>query len=63
MKYISRTDIYKSETEQLSNSINWFREEYPDKNATPVVIHPSNVLHKEAFAPKDTVIIYLVIKK
>jgi hypothetical protein len=54
---LTRTEIYKSETEQLSNSMNWFAEEYPDKSATPVLIHPSNALHKEAFAPKDTVIL------
>lgn len=54
---VSRTEIYKSETEQISNSINWFRQEYPDKYAIPVLIHPSNVLHREAFAPENTVVL------
>ncbi|MGG1690811.1 DEAD/DEAH box helicase [Heyndrickxia ginsengihumi] len=54
---VSRTEIYKSETEQISNSVNWFREEYPDKFGIPVLIHPSIVLHREAFAPKNCVVL------
>jgi hypothetical protein len=53
----SRTEIYKSEAGQISQSINWFREEYPDKCAIPVLIHPSNVLHREAFVPENTVVL------
>ncbi|ELK47219.1 DEAD/DEAH box helicase family protein [Halobacillus sp. BAB-2008] len=49
--------IYKSESEQISSSDNWFKKHYPDKNGTPVLIHPSNKLHHEAFTPSNTGII------
>lgn len=54
---LTRTEIYKSETEQISNSMNWFEKEYLDKIGTPVLIHPSNKLHREAFAPSKSVVL------
>ncbi|MCM3006713.1 DEAD/DEAH box helicase family protein [Priestia koreensis] len=54
---ITRDEIYKSETEQISNSMNWFGAEYPDKFGMPVLIHPSHKLHREAFAPDNTVVL------
>ncbi|AEH54990.1 DEAD/DEAH box helicase family protein [Heyndrickxia coagulans] len=53
----SREEIFKSEIEQLSNSMNWFEKEYPDKSGIPVLIHPSFVLHREAFSPKGAVVL------
>ncbi|PFP09366.1 nucleoside triphosphate hydrolase [Priestia megaterium] len=53
----SREEIFKSETEQISNSMNWFGKEYIDKLGTPVLIHPSDKLHREAFAPDNTLVL------
>ncbi|MET3846980.1 DEAD/DEAH box helicase [Paenibacillus sp. OAE614] len=54
---ISRTEIYKSESEQISNSMNWFNDTYAGMKGTPVLVHPSNKTHREAFAPKGTVVL------
>ncbi|TQR40168.1 DEAD/DEAH box helicase family protein [Paenibacillus popilliae] len=54
---ISRTEIYKSESEQISNSMNWFSDTYVGMNGTPVLVHPSNKTHREAFAPSGTVVL------
>jgi len=53
----SREEIFKAETEQISNSINWFEQEYVGKIGAPVLIHPSNKLHREAFAPYNTLVL------
>ncbi|MDG0029969.1 DEAD/DEAH box helicase family protein [Priestia sp. Y58] len=53
----SRTEIYKSEAEQISNSMNWFNTEYSDKVGTPILIHPANKSHREAFAPEETLVL------
>ncbi|MGL5379739.1 DEAD/DEAH box helicase family protein [Clostridium sp.] len=46
--YKTRSHIYKSEAEQISNSYNWFSKEYKGKTGCPILIHPSN--KKEASA-------------
>ena len=48
----SRGKVYQSETEQLSNSVNWFVEEYGDDiEFQSILIHPSSTLHSRAFPP------------
>ncbi|QWH38134.1 DEAD/DEAH box helicase family protein [Bacillus mycoides] len=55
---LDRKSIYKSETEQISEAMNWFNEEYSsDKKATPILVHPVTKLHKEAYGPTDLVIL------
>lgn len=47
--------IYKSEAEQITNSINWFRDEdYIGDTGYPIIIHPSTVCAPDAF-PDPTV--------
>lgn len=48
---LSRKEVYKSETAQISEGMNWFEQEYANKIGIPVLIHPTNKLHKEAFGP------------
>lgn len=50
---LSRNKVYKSETEQISESTNWFIREYPDKIFTPLLIHPVNILDKQAIGPHN----------
>lgn len=50
---LSREEVYKSETGQISESMNWFNIEYSDKIGIPVLVHPVNKLHKEAFGPQN----------
>lgn len=54
---LTRKEIYKSEVEQLSNSYNWFNEEYAGKNGIPVLIHPCNKTHREAYAPANAMVL------
>ncbi|WP_413372476.1 DEAD/DEAH box helicase [Paenibacillus taichungensis] len=54
---VSRLEIYKSETEQISNSMNWFSETYVGKNGTPILVHPSSNTHREAYAPSNTMVL------
>jgi len=44
-----REGISKSEIGQLSNSIGWFKENYKGCLGTPVLVHPSKVLEKDAY--------------
>lgn len=53
----SRPTISKKEISQLSNSTNWFLENYEDKPFTPVMIHPSNEYAPDAFGPEGTMVI------
>jgi hypothetical protein len=53
----SRLTISKREISQLSNSTNWFLENYEDKPSTPVMIHPSNKYAPDAFGPEGTMVI------
>jgi len=45
----ARTEITKKETGQLNNTIGWFKQNYEDAEATPVLIHPAKTLAKDAF--------------
>ena len=49
---LGRREIYKSETEQLLHSCEWFAQEYGGKSAVPLMFHPATVLAKEAVYPK-----------
>jgi replicative superfamily II helicase len=54
----TRTEIYQSEAEQLSNSVNWFRNEYgTDANLVAVLIHPVSTLAHTAFPPEGSLVI------
>ncbi|WP_447403015.1 DEAD/DEAH box helicase (plasmid) [Lysinibacillus sp. fkY74-1] len=54
---LSRECIYKSETEQISEAMNWFDDEYKGKSGVPILVHPSRKLHKEAYGPSNLVIL------
>ena len=44
--------IRKTDLDQLSGSLSWFREEYElPASALPVMIHPSNKVHRSGAAP------------
>lgn len=45
--------VYKSAAEQLSNSMDWFRQLYPGEIATPVLIHPRETFDHHAAIPQD----------
>ncbi|HUY01451.1 MAG TPA: DEAD/DEAH box helicase family protein [Candidatus Deferrimicrobium sp.] len=44
-----RKYIFKDEIGQLSTSIAWFHNEYPQANGKPILIHPSTTLDEKAF--------------
>lgn len=48
-----RQYIYKSETEQISNSYNWFNTCYKDKTGIPILVIPTNVTNNDAFGPEN----------
>ncbi len=50
---LTRKEIYKSETEQLIHSCEWFKQEYPDRAARPLLIHPATVIAEAAVFPED----------
>jgi hypothetical protein len=50
---LDRTEIYKSETEQLTHSCEWFKQEYVGKEARPLLIHPAVSLAHEAVFPTE----------
>lgn len=54
---LDRECIYKSETEQISEAMNWFNAEYDGKRGFPILIHPSLKLHSEAYGPSDLAIL------
>lgn len=55
---LSRTEIYQSETEQLSNSVNWFRAEYGDTASLAIfLVHPTDKLAESAYPPEGTRVI------
>lgn len=43
--------VYKSEAGQLSQSMDWFREQYREAISTPVLIHPSKMFERTASIP------------
>lgn len=54
----SREHIYRSEVEQIGNSLNWFKnEEYVGKIGTPILIHPSYKLADDAFPDRSVKVI------
>lgn len=44
-----RSEISKTETGQMSTSIQWFKENYEGDMGLPVFVHPATVLAKDAF--------------
>lgn len=43
--------VYKKDAEQLSNSMDWFRSQYPQATSTPLLIHPRAQFDRQAAAP------------
>lgn len=43
--------VYKKDAEQLSNAMDWFRQQYPSSEATPVLIHPEEKFDPHAAIP------------
>jgi hypothetical protein len=50
---LHREELYKSETEQLIHSCEWFKQEYPGKTGHPMIVHPATTLAHEAVFPAD----------
>lgn len=50
---LTRTEIHKSETEQLIHSCEWFEQEYVGKKGLPFSFHPATKLAHEAVFPVD----------
>jgi replicative superfamily II helicase len=48
---LNRTEMYKSETEQLLHSCEWFKQEYPGRVARPLIIHPATATAHAAVFP------------
>lgn len=43
--------VYKKDAEQLSNAMDWFRQQYPNSKATPLLIHPEERFDSHAAIP------------
>lgn len=43
--------VYKKDAEQLSNAMDWFRQQYPNSEATPLLIHPEEKFDLHAAIP------------
>lgn len=43
--------VYKKDAEQLSNSMDWFRQQYANSEATPLLIHPQERFDSHAAIP------------
>lgn len=50
---LDRTEMYKSETEQLLHSLEWFKQEYPGKDSRPLIIHPATATAHAAVFPTN----------
>ena len=50
---LGRREIYKSESEQLIHSCEWFKQEYERKSGRPVMFHPAISLAREAVFPVE----------
>lgn len=48
----ARKGISKGETGQLSNDIGWFKTNYEGCEGIPIMIHPTDVLEKDAYLPQ-----------
>ncbi|MEE6296635.1 helicase C-terminal domain-containing protein [Georgenia wangjunii] len=44
--------VYKDDAKQLSNAMDWFREQYPMASGTPVLVHPWSTFDSKAAAPQ-----------
>lgn len=42
------SSIKKDYCNQLSGSVNWFKENYPHNNCIPIIVHPSNLIDSVA---------------
>lgn len=45
--------VYKKDAEQLSNAMDWFRQQYPNSEAIPLLIHPEESFDPHAAIPID----------
>lgn len=43
--------VYKNDAKQLSNAMDWFREQYPSSTGTPVLVHPWSTFSSDAAIP------------
>ncbi len=43
--------VYKKDAEQLSNSMDWFRSQYPASQGLPLLVHPSSTFDSKAAIP------------
>jgi len=43
--------VYKKDAEQLSNAMDWFRQQYPSSEATPLLVHPEEKFDSHAAIP------------
>jgi len=50
---LTRTEIHKSETEQLLHSLEWFKQEYPGKTARALIVHPATATAHAAVFPSE----------
>jgi len=53
----NRDSIHKKETGQLNNDIAWFKQNYEDCKARPVLIHPAKILESNAFLNESSYVI------
>ncbi|MBN9373898.1 MAG: hypothetical protein J0I40_00605, partial [Cellulomonas sp.] len=44
--------VFKDDAKQLSNAMDWFREQYPVTTGTPVLVHPWSTFDSKAAAPQ-----------
>jgi hypothetical protein len=51
--------VYKKDAEQLSNSMDWFRGQYPGMNAVPLLVHPQERFDAQAAVPTSCRVINL----
>lgn len=57
---LTRTEIYQSEAEQMSNSANWFEKEYgKGVPVTLLMVHPAADLADAAYPPAKTMVMTL----
>ena len=55
--HLTRKSIFKTEAAQLGQHITWFKHHYDDATYTPVLIHPSAALDKDAYLETDSKIV------
>lgn len=54
---VSTNSIAKKDAAQLSQTMDWFQENYPAAKARPVMVHPTATLHAQATAPQGSRVI------